>query len=220
MEAHRELYISADAHRMTAAVEQMEHSLPDGWTRDHLAEAEAQSDVLQQQQGIFCFTCTKEGKRAPAMLVLVQKDAGLFYVSNIIPSDRHKLSRAEYNDVLEDFYRRVFEPYATKVGLEHRLTGAETGLEDWMSSETAEKLRRFSHSANKSTGSSHQNDRARWNEFILAAHREQSKLDPPTLRRWLAESEGWPPEVAEQLAIEYESGRELLAFAEGGRRSA
>jgi hypothetical protein len=40
------------------------------------------------------------------------------------------------------------------------------------------------------------------------------------LRRWLTEVDGWPPEVAEQLAAEYDYGRELLAFADGHRRSA
>jgi hypothetical protein len=55
--------------------------------------------------------------------------------------------------------------------------------------------------------------------FVLAAHRERSSLHASTLRRWLIEIEGWAPDVAEQLAIDYEYGRELLVFAEG-RRSA
>ena len=43
-----------------------------------------------------------------------------------------------------------------------------------------------------------------------------AKGHPRALRRWLVEVEDWPPEVAEQLAVEYEYGRELLAFASSG----
>ena len=39
MEVFRDLYISANAERMAAAVEQIERSLPTGWVRDHAAEA-------------------------------------------------------------------------------------------------------------------------------------------------------------------------------------
>jgi hypothetical protein len=100
------------------------------------------------------------------------------------------------------------------------MMSTKVGLEDWMSGATAEKLRQFSETPNKSTGASHPNDRERWNDFVLSAHREQSRLDPSTLQHWLMEAEDWPPEVAEQLAIEYAYGRELLTFAEGGRRNA
>ena len=57
-------------------------------------------------------------------------------------------------------------------------------------------------------------------EFVVAAHREGSRLDSTILRRWLIEDENWEPEVARQLAIEYEFGRDILAFADGHRRSA
>jgi len=144
----------------------------------------------------------------------------VFYVSNIVPKERHQLAHVEYNSVLEDFYQRVFRHVAEQTGLRHSLTAADMGLDHWMSGKTEEKLRRFSASANKSTGSSHPSDLERWNDFVLSAHIERSNLDPSTLRRWLAESEDWPPEVAEQLAIEYEYGRELLTFAEGARWSA
>ena len=100
------------------------------------------------------------------------------------------------------------------------LTEAQADLDHWMAPATAEKLRLFSTCANKATGSAHPRDRERWNDFVLSAHRDGSRMDASTLQRWLIEAEGWPPEVAEQLALEYEYGRELLAFADGHRRSA
>jgi hypothetical protein len=89
-----------------------------------------------------------------------------------------------------------------------------------MSAAPAEKLQRFSAAANKGIGSSRSGDREKWNDFVLSAHQERSSLSPATLKRWLIEIEGWSPEVADQLAIEYQSGRELLSYAEGHRRSA
>jgi hypothetical protein len=100
------------------------------------------------------------------------------------------------------------------------LTEVQVGLDDWMSPATAEKLRTFSTCANKSTGAAHPSDRERWNAFVLSAYQDGSRMDASALRRWLVEAEGWPAEVADQLALEYAFGRELLTFAEEHRRSA
>jgi hypothetical protein len=111
-------------------------------------------------------------------------------------------------------------PAATRTGVAADATDTQADLEHWLSAAAAEKLRRFSSGANRGTGSSHPQDRERWNEFVLSAHQARSILDASTLRRWLVEVDQWPPEVADQLAVEYEYGRELLAFADGQRRSA
>jgi hypothetical protein len=154
------------------------------------------------------------------MVILTQKDAGTFFVSNIIPTVKVQLGQGEYNAILEDFYDRVIRPYTEPAGVTASLTDGEVDLEHWMSHETAELLRQFSACANKGTGSSHPADRDRWNAFVVAAHRDGSRMDDTDLRRWLVEVDGWLPEVADQLAVEYEYGRELLAFAAGHRRSA
>ena len=217
MEVFRDLYFRADPDKIAAALDTIE--LPTGWTRDRAAEARVRATAAMPPP-IFCFACTKQAGRPASLLILAQKHAETFYVSNVIPIERHQLSYAEYNSVLEDFYQTVLRPCAEQGGLETNMTGADEGLEHWMPVETAEKLRRFSECANKSTGASHPNDKQRWNDFVLSAYREGTKLDAFTLKRWLVEADEWPPDVAEQLAIEYEYGLELLAFAEEGRRSA
>jgi hypothetical protein len=213
MEVFRDLYISATGERMAQAVTELETALPTGWTRDKFAEEQTRSAPVLSRRDTYCFRCIRETKRAAAMLILAQKDARTFYVSNIIPLDRHQLAHAQYNAVLEDFFAKVFKPYADKAGLVYKLTGPEVALEDWMSAETAQRLREFCATANKGTGASHPNDRERWNAFVLSAHQTGSNLDPSTLARWLIEAEDWPPEIANQLAIEYEYGRELLSYA-------
>ncbi len=213
MEVFRDLYVTANAETMSAAVAAMEKVLPAGWARDKSAETRNQAFPTSVKRVTYCFTCQKGQSRPAAMLILAQKDSGSFYVSNIIPLERHQLEQAQYNRVLEDFYVRVFKPYAEKANLAHTFTAAEADLEQWMDEPTARLLRTFSASANRGTGASHPDDRARWNAFVLWAHKTGSTLDPSTLARWLREAEEWSPEVAEQLALEYESGRDLLTYA-------
>ena len=198
---------------MAAAIAEMEQDLSAGWTRDRAAERRAQAFPISTDRVTYCFACKKDKRRPAAMLILAQKDPEIFYVSNIIPTERHQLEYAEYNDVLEDFYERVFKPYAEKAELVHTVTGEEAGLEQWMDDRTAELLHTFSSRANRGTGASHPKDRERWNAFVTAAHRTDSTLDPSTLARWLVEAEGWSPEVADHLALEYKSGRDILAYA-------
>ena len=219
MEVFRDLYIRAGADRMADLVEHIKRSLPPNWTRDREAEETIRSPAFAARP-TYCFTRAGEDGSPAETLILVQKDPETFYVSNIIPRTKHRLSYVEYNSVLEEFYERALRPSAERFGAESKLTGAQVGLDHLLMPATAEKLRTFSACANKGTGSAHPADRERWNDFVLSAHQDGGQMDASTLKRWLVEAEGWPPEVADQLAIEYEYGRELLAFAEERRRSA
>jgi hypothetical protein len=220
MEIFRDLSITIEPDRMAALADQIEQSPPPGWTRDRVAEGRAHSAPVLKTRPTYCFSCAQEGRWPAATLLLTQKDPKTFFVSNIIPLSKHQLTHGEYNAILEDFYQHVLQPVIGPDGVEARLGDAQADLERWMSHETAELLRAFSACANRGTGASHPDDRARWNAFVVSAHSDGSKLDASDLRRWLIEAEGWAPEVADQLAIEYQYGRELLAFADGYRRSA
>src|SRR4051794_33479684 len=220
MEIFRDLHINIEPDRMAETADLIERTPPTGWTRDRAAESRARAVPVLNPKPTFCFGCSREGRRPAAMLILTQKDAGTFFVSNIIPLSKHQLEHGEYNAILEDFYERVIRPYAGPAGVTASLSRGQVDLEHWMSHDAAELLRQFSACANKGTGSSHPSDRDRWNAFVVAAHRDGSRMDAADLRRWLIEVDGWPPEVADQLAVEYEYGRELLAFAAGHRRSA
>lgn len=220
MEVFRDLYISVEPDRMAAMADAIERSAPAGWGRDRGAEERARSAPALRPKPTFCFSCSAEGRRPAGMAILMQRDARTFSVPNIIPTVKHQLRHGEYNTILEDFYDRVIRPHAEQAGVTATLTAGQAELEHWMSHDTAELLRRFSTCANKSTGSSHPADRDRWNAFVVAAYQDASKMDAADLRRWLLEVDGWPPEVADQLAVEYEYGRGLLGFADGHKRSA
>lgn len=219
MEIFRDLFVRADAGRMASLIESIERDLPAGWARDH--EAEARIRVTQFGPGAtYCFTRVAKDEPGSATLFLSQTEPGTYAVRNIIPATKRQLTRAEYNRLLEEFYERSLRPSAERDGLSIELTESRAELDHWLTPATAEKLRSFSACANKATGSAHPMDRERWNDFVLSAHRDGSRMDAATLRRWLVEAEGWPVEVADQLAVEYEYGRELLTFAEEHRRSA
>ena len=111
MKVFQDLYVSANAETMAAAVADMENNLPAGWMRDKTAETRTQAFPVSTRRISYCFTCQKEKQRPVAMLMLTQKDSGTFYVSNIIPVERHQLEHAEYNGILEDFYENVFKPW-------------------------------------------------------------------------------------------------------------
>jgi hypothetical protein len=71
-------------------------------------------------------------------------------------------------------------------------------------------LRRFSRSANKSTGAAHPWTGARWYAFIIATHHTSKRLDTDQLVRWLVEVEHWSEDIAHELAIDYEFALGLL----------
>ncbi len=219
MEIFRDLYVSVDAERMAAIADLIDQSPPKGWVRDRAVESKARCAPVLTLRPTFCFTWSSRDSRPFATVILAQKDPTTFFVANVIPVAKHQLTHEEYNGVMEDFFERVVKPYVSQGGVTANLTGSKAELEHWMSAEAAERLRTFSACANKGTGASHPHDRERWNDFVLAAHRCAGKMPAADLRRWLIDIEEWSPEVADQLASEYEYGRELLAFAEA-RRSA
>jgi hypothetical protein len=189
MEVFRDLYLHGDREQVAAAIAEVERSLPGGWTRDSVAEAGMRS-VARAGPITYCFSCTQEAGRPAATVFLAEKEPGLFYVSNVVPRQQHQLSYREYNAILEEFYEHLLRHHSERLGLRVELTATQADLSNWLSPPAAERLRKFSASANKSTGASHPADRERWNDFVVAAHRDRGSLSASTLRRWLIEVEG------------------------------
>ena len=219
MKVFRDLFLRGDPERLLATMDEVERLLSDGWSRD--AEAERTLRAMALRGGLtYCFACERREHRPAAAVFLTQKEEGLFYVPNVVPRDRRELSHDEYNGLVAEFCDRFVRPAADRTGVHVELTDTQADLSRWLSPAAAQKLLAFSRAANRSTGSSHPSDQDRWMDFIVAAHRDGSRLDAHTLRRWLTVVDSWPPEVAQRLALEYEFGKEVLAFSEGHRRSA
>ena len=114
MQVFRDLYINATAESMAKAVVDMENNLPPDWKRDKEAEERSRKFAFSGKRIAYCFVCTRTTQRPAAMLILTQRDPGTFFVSNIVPIERHQLTFAEYGGILEDFHERVFVPAADK----------------------------------------------------------------------------------------------------------
>ena len=144
-----------------------------------------------------------------AGLTLWSRDDG-YYVSNIVPIDVRELGVAQYNAILTDFIERIVRPVAPRFGYQIDATEACQNLEDWTSTDAAQKLRLFSAAANKSTGTSHPLDERRWFDFVIAVHQSRKTIGTDHLIRWLHEIEGWDEESAHELAGRYETALSLL----------
>ncbi|MCF8504173.1 MAG: hypothetical protein K9G59_04600 [Caulobacter sp.] len=130
-----------------------------------------------------------------------------YEVTNIVPRETGKLSRAQYNAILQDFVATIAIPVSERTAVRLELSAPMHTIEASLGEEGAQALRRFSGAANMSTGSSHPLDRRRWYDFIILV-RDQD-VDGGTLARWLVQL-GWPEESAHDLVSEFEFGHGLL----------
>ena len=218
MHVFRELFLRGEPDLLSATIEAICNSLSGDWSRETEGEDRLSKLARPDEGKTYCFKCEPNAARPSefaTLLFLTRKDQRTYYVSNVICHGfGERLSIREYNAILEEFAARFVQPVASQTGARVELTEAEADLEQWMSPETARKLRRFCATANKSSGSSHPTDQKRWFDFIVSAHREGADLDYSRLHQWLHESGEWDEEHSRRLASEYAFARELLAQAE------
>jgi hypothetical protein len=172
--------------------------------------AEDVEEDLEHTNNAIAFQRDAGGGIDAATVFLWPHVGGGYEVTNIVPRGGDALGYRKYNIVLDDFVTCLAKPAADATGFKIETTAAMQGLEDWLPEGAATALRRFSTGANKATGSSHPSDRHRWCLFILTAHRDHGSFNTERLMRWLHEAEGWPEDVAHDLAVEYEFGLDLL----------
>lgn len=163
-----------------------------------------------QEHGTVLFMEREEDTTLPAArLVLWPSEVG-YSVMNVVPLKVGQLDRATYNALLQEFTEQVAVPAATGLKLSAKLSRQWQSIDEWFSPSTAQALRRFSNSANKSTGASHPRDQERWMDFLISAHHDGGDIDSDLLYRWLQEVEGWQEDVAGDLLMNYDFARTLL----------
>ena len=209
MEIYADLEITGEQD-LELFLESLSKTLPKGWSRNYEAEAGLSGPPNWRP---YCFHCdSHNGRVAGDVWVSCSPQEGA-HVFNVLPgveSGLSSLTPAQYHQILESFKDEVLLPVTRGKHLQVYLEDYTVEIEHWLSKEAAKLLRSFSRGANKSTGSSHPSDRKHWLDFIIAAHREHSKLHADELAKWLVESEGWTDDMAEHLALEYQFGRDLL----------
>jgi len=214
----RDLAIMGPAPLLRQVVDAIERRLSDGWARDYRSE-EDMTAVSGDGSALFCFTCTAAlpTRAAAALWLLLDPKQNRLMVTNIVPTTVRELSMDQYNAILLEFAERFAAPAARALSARYELSSGDKDIDDWLNPDATARLRAFARGANKSTGATHPDDRARWEAFVIAAHRGGTTLDAGTLRRWLIEVEGWPTDSALDLSIAYENGCSLLAAYDGRR---
>lgn len=211
MQVHQQLSIGPLKEGQEASlIALVGERLTAGWSRDLPREEELNRESARK---FYCFACEQSSERSAARLFLTRADrraTSWLYVSNIVPRDVQQLTFDQYNHILNEFETMFAKPVADSIAVPLELSSPEQSIEDWLSPESANLLKAFSHQANKSTGSTHPLDRARWFDFLLALHRSDENPNVGLLERWLIEEEKWPDETAFQLVCEYEFARDLL----------
>jgi hypothetical protein len=108
MEVFRDLIIQCNPEQMAALVDRVE-PLPEGWLRDRAAEARISAMHIRPNP-TYCFTCPEApGTRPAAMVILAEKEPGLYSVGNVVPAKR-QLTHREYNAILAVSYTHLTLP--------------------------------------------------------------------------------------------------------------
>lgn len=207
MEVFRDLYLRGSLARRSDLRQALIAAAKDPWYYDPDRSAAIGRNATDAD--ILAFGRKATDDLRAAGLTLWSRDDG-YYVPNIVPIDVGELGVAQYNAILTDFIERIVRPVAPLFDYRIDLTEACQNLEDWTSTEAAQKLRVFSAAANKSTGASHPMDQRRWFDFVIAVHESRKTIGTDHLIRWLHDIEGWDEESAHELAGQYETALSLL----------
>ncbi|WP_283756401.1 hypothetical protein [Roseofilum casamattae] len=192
------------------AIALIERNLKDGWSTEPEMATQTTSRFLPRGgKKYIVFSCSANTSRRAATLWLIPDENDYLYVCNIVPSKGGHLSEDEYNVILEEFLTKFVEPAALELNIQVITTPSERTIDNAMSPEMSELLKRFSDGANKSSGGTHPYDERRFFNFIIQAHQEKSLLDETKLCGLLMEDD-WSEEDARELSSKYCFSRDLL----------
>jgi hypothetical protein len=209
LEVFRELEVLGNKAELDKFVSELGKALPKGWTRDRDRERQVNrySDTAHQ----MAFYVAASPVRPAAHLFLISIPRG-YRVSNVVPEKLGKLTRGEYNYIVEEF-RAICAPIAVSNGLQLQISSNQMDISEQLTPRSMKALTAFEGSANIT--SLHPLDSERWRKFLILAHKDNVDLSTNTLERWLIEEKRWPEDRAIKMVIEYEFARELLKDYDG-----
>jgi hypothetical protein len=206
MKAFRDLKLIGSASEQERLISLIEQQLSKGWTRDREREAELKS---RSGYDYVNFICSETLSRPAAVLSFIADENGYLYVCHIVSKAHGQLEKDSYNSILEEFVTQFVEPAAKGLDIQILTTPGERTIDNSMSPELSQLLKRFSAAANKSSGGTHPLDERRFFDFIVQAHNERALLNETELRGLLVD-DGWFSRYAEELSSKYLFGRDLL----------
>lgn len=181
-------------------------TLPGGWTRNHAAEEHMARGRVGETR---CYTCTETPERRGAAVFIARKPGGNLCVLNIVPTSPGRLTSDMYNALLQDLLQSGLRQASESAGLTVRQGRTEAHMQDFVSPAAFRCLAGATGFAK--TSAMHPTEQMQWHQFLVLAHQEESSLTSGFLHRWLLEEQGWDDDEADDLANQYELGRELLS---------
>jgi hypothetical protein len=127
-----------------------------------------------------------------------------------VPDEYGRLSCAQYNSILIEFYLKFLYPAAAEAGLPIELSPDERSFEREYGREATRLLKQFSICANKTC--THPSDQRRWMNFLIHLHHRRPNRDYgfALLAKWLSD-DGWSRDKTSELISECEFALDLLS---------
>ncbi|OQX09844.1 MAG: hypothetical protein BWK73_21755 [Thiothrix lacustris] len=201
----RDVFIHLDHLDEREVFEEITKSCNEFWERAY--EKEKNMHIISKSG--YCFEHKEEDSLPAAGLVILNKENNTWYIPNIVPLKKGKLSYDEYNDLAENFTKTILQKAQEKYSFNVELTSDSITSEEILGEESAKLLKKFSNLANKSTGSSHPSDQKRWFDFIYSVSLSK-EVYADQVEKILIEH-GWSEDYADKLALEFEFAQALIS---------
>lgn len=212
MKIHKNLVMKGEPDALRNLLVKINAHLSGGWSRDTENGLDKSGTFFSQPP--ICFAFPSAVARPEGRLWMIYPDDREVRAGSVEPKGIGVLTVEQINQVKDEFSHRFVEPFAALAGVQIELTSGEFRLEDVLSEDAASLFRGFTGPKTGMGIGLHHGDEQRWQRFIVAAHKENSKLDGATLHRWLVEEEHLIEEAASERVSEYEFARSLLRVYE------
>lgn len=204
----KKISISGEANGIQNLISNLR--LTDGWRRDTHMEEIVRSQQPQRRV-VYCFSTPTLPLQGQCNVWFHTNDSQTAVeLTNIVPQGLMQLSKPEYNFIVDLFYNTFLANHIDTTGIHINITSDIKTIEEAFHPDTALKLRSFSDSANKSTGSGHPSDQKRWVDFIIAAFTNHDQVSSTELMGFLTEDLEWHSDISVNLIMEYAFGLDVL----------
>jgi len=183
--------------------------LPVEWKfRDDLVDDYAKN-VSKKKDEIGCFESPAiNSKKGFVWFVIWENE---LKIVNIVPTVSGSLTHDEYNDILDCFNRDCISKSLVNKNVSVNITEGIYNIQKIAGEKTYEALNKWEKLCNHSTGNTNSFDFERWADFVSIAFKENSKLTPELLNRWLVEERNWnDDELVTEMVLDYEYGLSIL----------
>lgn len=210
MEKFNNIYIKGTVSELESLLVEIRDNLPEKWVYKETYTRNYTAHYGEFETKIICVESPKINHIQGLIWLRIYK--GDLTVINIVPIKPGNLEYAEYNTILDAFYKECILPHAVKKSVKIEYHDAGIDVISLAGSETFIAMNNWEALCNNSTGNTHPSDFERWVEFVVIAHKNNSKLTAEIFGRWLTEEKGWNGEmdITLRLILEYEYSRKLL----------